>query len=273
MPANVDAMVREGVNAFKAGKKEEARALLMKAAEIDQYNEQAWLWLSAVIDAPEDQRTCLENVLAINPENERARNGLQILTQEISATPAPPPARPATNDLPNSIEWDLGDSPTSSPSAAPRGAELSDDDYDDWLNNLNLPPANPASGPQQGNFSASPFGDVNVFDDDLFNSGPFSTNDMEDVFTPPAASKPNVPAAPPVQAAPPAPAPMVSPGKETTKSGSAMKTRSVIFLLVLTKSPVTPNSTGMKRMTCSNTFQPRSKQRASLARAKTTPLS
>ena len=50
MSANVDAMVNEGVNAFKAGRKEEARALLLKATELDQYNEQAWLWLSGLME-------------------------------------------------------------------------------------------------------------------------------------------------------------------------------------------------------------------------------
>ena len=46
MSTNVDAMVREGINAYKAGNHDEARTLLLKATELDQYNEQAWLWLS-----------------------------------------------------------------------------------------------------------------------------------------------------------------------------------------------------------------------------------
>ena len=50
MSANVEAMVREGVNAFKSGRKDEARALLLKATELDPYNEQAWLWLSGLMD-------------------------------------------------------------------------------------------------------------------------------------------------------------------------------------------------------------------------------
>ena len=55
MTANIDALVREGISAFKAGRRDEARAFLMKAVEIDQYNEQAWLWLSAVVDSVEDR--------------------------------------------------------------------------------------------------------------------------------------------------------------------------------------------------------------------------
>jgi hypothetical protein len=34
MPANVDGMVREGISAYRAGRKDEARALLLRAVEI-----------------------------------------------------------------------------------------------------------------------------------------------------------------------------------------------------------------------------------------------
>ena len=37
------------------------------------------------MDTPDDQRTCLENVLAINPDNERAKQGLSYLTGQTSA--------------------------------------------------------------------------------------------------------------------------------------------------------------------------------------------
>ncbi len=130
MPANVDGMVREGISAYRAGRKVEARALLLRAVEIDQYNEEAWLWLSAVVESPEEQRTCLENVLTINPGSERAKQGLQMLSQKgspdvspsaassqaddvLASTSFTSPPQPATNpfgaqadELPTSIEWD-----------------------------------------------------------------------------------------------------------------------------------------------------------------------
>src|SRR5512134_369990 len=109
MSANIEAMVREGVNAYKSGRKEEARALLLKATELDQLNEQAWLWLSGLMDSVEDQRTCLENVLAINPNNERAKQGLSYLTGQSSSASAAsysgaPPAAPSPS-APTSVEW------------------------------------------------------------------------------------------------------------------------------------------------------------------------
>ncbi len=130
MSANVDAMVREGVNAYRTGKHEEARALLFKAVELDDQHEQAWLWLSAVVDSVEDQQTCLENVLTINPHNERARQGLSMLTQRAAGAIGTPPAvrAKATSELP---PIDLNDDdafaamsftdPAPAPSASPGG--------------------------------------------------------------------------------------------------------------------------------------------------------
>jgi hypothetical protein len=155
MPANVEGMVREGLNAYRAGKKEEARALLLRAVEIDQYNEQAWLWLSAVVESPEEQRTCLENVLTINPNNERAKQGLDMLSNKPAA--APPAAGPTPSDedvlassvisqsgdeLPNSIEWAAPPAApatsTSSSSSYYHVDEPSAQEYDSWVANLGL---------------------------------------------------------------------------------------------------------------------------------------
>jgi tetratricopeptide (TPR) repeat protein len=53
----------------------------MRVIEVDERNEQAWLWLSGVVDTDEDRLICLENVLMLNPENVRARAGLRWLQQ------------------------------------------------------------------------------------------------------------------------------------------------------------------------------------------------
>lgn len=44
--ANVDAMVREAKRAIREGNKSEAQALLLRATEIDQSSEQAWMSLT-----------------------------------------------------------------------------------------------------------------------------------------------------------------------------------------------------------------------------------
>ncbi|MBE2220728.1 MAG: hypothetical protein IAF02_04265, partial [Anaerolineae bacterium] len=52
--------------------------------------EQAWLWLSGALTADEDKRVCLENVLALNPENQAAKRGLAKLNKQM---PDPTPAQ------------------------------------------------------------------------------------------------------------------------------------------------------------------------------------
>lgn len=213
MSANVEAMVREGVNAFKAGRKDEARALLLKATELDQYNEQAWLWLSGLMDSPEDQRTCLENVLAINPDNERAQQGLSYLTggqPAAASTPSPfsatPPSSfgaPPSTSAPTSVEWGAPPEPTTTmpawAQAAPRG-EPTPEALDDWVTNLNLPAseANAFSFTSTSTTTASPFGEFDLTEDDLFAEGPFGSSSaaLEDPITAPAPTRSPKPATP-----------------------------------------------------------------------------
>ncbi len=104
MSEEIALVLREGIAAAKAGDKERARRLLLEVTERDERNEEAWLWLSGVVDDPEEVRICLENVLAINPANERARQGLawvqKRLAQRPSAPPPPPPPPPVPSPLP-----------------------------------------------------------------------------------------------------------------------------------------------------------------------------
>src|SRR4051812_34339969 len=83
-------LLEQGIIAARAGKREEARALLMQVVEDDEHNEQAWLWLAGVVDAPEDIRTCLQNVLDLNPANQQAQQGLAWVEKRYGL-PAPPP--------------------------------------------------------------------------------------------------------------------------------------------------------------------------------------
>lgn len=193
MSANVEAMVREGINAFKGGRKDEARALLLKATELDQYNEDAWLWLSGLMDTPEDQRTCLENVLAINPNNERANQGLSYLTGQTSAgntspfaaSAGAPPSAPSPS-VPTSVEWGAPEPPKwAQPTAR---VEPTPDALDDWVTNLNLQSGNaqdafsftpnatatPSASPFGSSNGESPFGDYNM-DADPFGADPFGS--------------------------------------------------------------------------------------------------
>ena len=200
MSANVEAMVREGINAYKAGNKEEAKALLLKATEIDQMNEQAWLWLSGLMDSAADQRTCLENVLAINPNSDRAKQGLSFLTGQTSSGnpspfPAPSSGAPPAAPSPTSVEWGVPDS-SPPPSVSPAAIDTSAMIPDDWVSGLNLP-TNDAKTDDAPASPASPFGDFSFdnIDDDTFG-GPFTSSplDMDNVGSPaPSAPTPAQP--------------------------------------------------------------------------------
>jgi hypothetical protein len=101
----ISALLQEGVAAAKSGRRAQARELLMRAVELDDHNEQAWLWLSGVAEGVEDQIVCLENVLIINPGNAAAERGLRHLRSQLPPAPEPPtfeietPAEPGVETL------------------------------------------------------------------------------------------------------------------------------------------------------------------------------
>ena len=70
--ANASKMLREGIEAAQNGKTSEARNLLLRVTEADANNEKAWLWLASISEYPEELLVFLNNVLNINPNNERA---------------------------------------------------------------------------------------------------------------------------------------------------------------------------------------------------------
>jgi Flp pilus assembly protein TadD len=91
-------LLRQGIAAAKAGRKEEAHETLLQVIKLDERNEQAWLWLSAVVDSIEEKEICLENVLALNPANARAQAGLDWLRQSRAESEAPAPEAAAPQE-------------------------------------------------------------------------------------------------------------------------------------------------------------------------------
>jgi hypothetical protein len=87
-------LLREGIAAAKTGDAERARDLLLQVVDADEYNEQAWIWLSSVVDSDADREVCLENVLSINPDNNLAKAGLAHLRSRQATSAPPPPPQP-----------------------------------------------------------------------------------------------------------------------------------------------------------------------------------
>ena len=76
----IEEKLKQGIAALKAGRRKEARAILLQVLEHDEENEQAWLWMSAAVETDKLRRTCLEKVVEINPDNAHALKGLRRLT-------------------------------------------------------------------------------------------------------------------------------------------------------------------------------------------------
>jgi tetratricopeptide (TPR) repeat protein len=84
----LDQLLRQGIAAARAGQKAQACDLLLQVIALDEGVEAAWLWLSGVVDSPEERLICLENVLTLNPGNTAAQDGLRWLRDQGISAPA-----------------------------------------------------------------------------------------------------------------------------------------------------------------------------------------
>ena len=75
---NPQDLLKAGIAAARAGQHTRARALLTRTVELDRESVLAWLWLSGIVDTVEERRSCLEKVLALDPDNAAAKKGLAI---------------------------------------------------------------------------------------------------------------------------------------------------------------------------------------------------
>ena len=66
-----DELLRRGVEAARVGRRTEAREILLRVVDQDPRNEMAWAWLTGLVDGLEDKIIACENVLTINPGNEK----------------------------------------------------------------------------------------------------------------------------------------------------------------------------------------------------------
>jgi tetratricopeptide (TPR) repeat protein len=92
--AELDALLQRGKTAVEMGHPQIARECFLAILEADSQHEAAWFGLSQVVEAVEEQRICLENVLTLNPDNLKAELLLAQLS-ETAESPRPGPHRPA----------------------------------------------------------------------------------------------------------------------------------------------------------------------------------
>jgi tetratricopeptide (TPR) repeat protein len=97
-------LLQQGIAAARGGQADVARQLFRQAARFDPRNEAAWQWLITVAEDNNERIFCLKQLLAINPQNDRARDALQRLSAEPAATtPAPAAAQPPQRPTPTGI--------------------------------------------------------------------------------------------------------------------------------------------------------------------------
>jgi hypothetical protein len=73
------ATLNDAIQHIRVGNREQGRQILEELLEDNEGSEEVWLWLTAAVDSDEDREICLENVLALNPNNLVAQRGLDAL--------------------------------------------------------------------------------------------------------------------------------------------------------------------------------------------------
>lgn len=97
-----EALLAQGIAAARAGDRSTARRLLSRAVRRTPDSEVAWLWLSSALDTPQGRAFCLRRVLALNPDNRMAQQGLAALEKAppASVVVAQPPLAAAPRSVP-----------------------------------------------------------------------------------------------------------------------------------------------------------------------------
>ncbi len=85
---DIPTLLRTAIEAARSGNRVAARETLRQVIARDPGNEMAWLWLVTVADSDDERLQGLRRVLAINPRNERARQALHRLEQQIRFAPS-----------------------------------------------------------------------------------------------------------------------------------------------------------------------------------------
>lgn len=116
--SQVDAWLKQGIEAARAGDNATARTLLERVVEQDRRNERGWFWLAAVVDDIKEKKICLGNVLTVNPGNQRAQDLLQRLYAIEQGAGQPEQAGPSVPDEPERPVGEESPNATPTPPAA-----------------------------------------------------------------------------------------------------------------------------------------------------------
>ncbi|MBK8021620.1 MAG: hypothetical protein IPK19_09360 [Chloroflexi bacterium] len=82
---NREQLLQMAISAAKQGNRNPARLMFRRVLSEDKNNERAMMWMAKLADAKEERRVWLERVVAVNPNNEVARDALERLSYRRSA--------------------------------------------------------------------------------------------------------------------------------------------------------------------------------------------
>jgi hypothetical protein len=103
-------LINQAIALARAGRKSEARGLLMRILSTNPQSELAWLWLADCAANQPERIQVLETCLRMNPQAHKARASLNALRQSSPPSPQPkaeepPPASPpAPSPAPETVE-------------------------------------------------------------------------------------------------------------------------------------------------------------------------
>lgn len=92
MDERVARLIEQGQAAAQRGNNEQARNYLQAAVDLEPNNATAWLWFAGVLEDLEDQKYALEQVLALDPDNIRAEQGLEYVEEQLALQPLHEPS-------------------------------------------------------------------------------------------------------------------------------------------------------------------------------------
>jgi micrococcal nuclease len=93
----MDDLLQQGITAYKAGKRDEARKIFIANVKQNPDSERAWGWMYNLSDNNKERIYCLTQILRINPKNEKANQLLEKLGGFTSPLEQPSP-HPANLD-------------------------------------------------------------------------------------------------------------------------------------------------------------------------------
>ena len=109
--ADKESILQLGIEAARAGDKEEARKFFRLLTRETPQDSQAWLWLAGVAEDRDEKRAALEMVTQLDPSNQMAQKSLASLGGPRPVAPVVPPTPEPVQDYSTSlddfdVDWD-----------------------------------------------------------------------------------------------------------------------------------------------------------------------